>query len=70
MSKLSADVLNENLTEAEWQYVQSIWDTIESLWPQIEAMEKRVNGIAPEKIDAEPIVFSAGTLRWVLSCRL
>lgn len=57
------DVLNENLTEAEWQYVQSIWDTIESLWPQIEAMEKRVNGIAPEKIDAEPIVTSAGALR-------
>ena len=57
------DVLNENLTEAEWQYVQSIWDTIESLWPQIEAMEKRVNGIAPEKIDAEPITTSAGTLR-------
>jgi len=57
------DVLNESLSDAEWQYVQAIWDTIESLWPQIEAMEKRVNGIAPEKIESAPITTSAGVLR-------
>jgi hypothetical protein len=48
------DVLNDNLSMDEWAYVQSIWDTIESLWPEIEAMEKRLNGVAPEKIEATP----------------
>lgn len=57
------DVLNDNLSPDEWSYVQSIWDTIESLWPKIEAMEKRVNGVAPEKVEAEPISTSAGVLR-------
>jgi hypothetical protein len=56
-------VLNENLSAAEWQYVQAIWDTIESLWPKIEAMEKRVNGVAPEKIEATTIETAAGKLR-------
>jgi len=57
------DVLNENLTADEWAYVQAIWDTIDSLWPQIEALEKRVNGIAPEKVDAVPIQTAHGVLR-------
>jgi hypothetical protein len=56
-------VLNENLSAAEWQYVQAIWDTIESLWPKIEAMEKRVNGVAPEKIEATTIETATGKLR-------
>lgn len=55
--------LASNLTEAEWQYVQSVWDTIDSLWPEIEAMEKRINGVAPEKIEARPIETPFGTLR-------
>lgn len=55
--------LASNLTEAEWQYVQSVWDTIDSLWPEIEAMEKRINGVAPEKIEARPVETKFGTLR-------
>jgi hypothetical protein len=56
-------VLNENLSAAEWEYVQATWDTIESLWPKIEAMEKRLNGVAPEKVEPEQIVTSAGVMR-------
>ena len=55
--------LASNLTEAEWQYVQSVWDTIDGLWPEIEAMEKRINGVAPEKIEARPVETPFGTLR-------
>lgn len=55
--------LASNLTEAEWQYVQSVWDTIDSLWPEIEAMEKRINGVAPEKIEARPVETPFGALR-------
>ncbi len=55
-------VLNDNLTADEWQYVQSLWDTIDTLWPRIEAMEKRLNGVAPDKIEALPISTSAGVL--------
>lgn len=61
------EVLNDNLTDAEWGYVQSIWDTIDSLWPKIEAMEKRLNGIAPEKIEAEPFWVGKGATAQRLS---
>ncbi|WP_068092747.1 N-acetyltransferase [Novosphingobium rosa] len=49
------DFLNGTLTKGEWTYVQGVWDTIETLWPQIEAMEKRINGVAPDKV--EPLKF-------------
>ncbi len=56
-------VLANELTQEEWTYVQSVWDTIESLWPQIEAMEKRINGVAPDKIIAQPVETPFGTLK-------
>jgi len=56
-------VLAQELTEAEWNYVQSVWDTIESLWPQIEAMEKRLNGVAPEKIEPRSVETPFGVLK-------
>ncbi len=55
-------VLAQELTQEEWAYVQSVWDTIETLWPQIEAMERRLNGVAPEKIAARPVETPYGTL--------
>jgi len=56
-------VLNRELSAEEWTYVQTVWDTIDSLWPEIEAMEKRLNGVAPEKIEATPVETPFGTLR-------
>lgn len=56
-------VLNRELTADDWRFVQSVWDTIDTLWPEISAMERRVNGVAPEKVEAVPIETSAGTLR-------
>lgn len=56
-------VLNRELTADDWRFVQSVWDTIDTLWPEISAIERRVNGVAPEKVEAVPIETSAGTLR-------
>lgn len=42
--------LTDTLTASEWRFVQGVWDEIDTLWPQIEGLEKRVNGVAPEKI--------------------
>jgi hypothetical protein len=57
------DVLNRELSAEEWGYVQKVWDIIDGLWPEIEAMEKRLNGVAPEKVAARPLETGAGTLR-------
>lgn len=51
------------LNTEEWQFVQGVWDTIETLWPEIEGLERRVNGIAPEKVEPREIVTPSGTLR-------
>lgn len=56
-------VLNRELSPAEWAFVQRTWDIIETLWPEIAAMERRINGIAPDKVKANPIETSGGRLR-------
>lgn len=49
------DAIVDPLTADDWKFVQSIWDFIDSYWPLIEAKEQRVNGIAPEKVAANPV---------------
>ncbi|HEX8579903.1 MAG TPA: hypothetical protein VF655_09960 [Allosphingosinicella sp.] len=56
-------VLNRLMTKEDWDYVQGVWDTIETLWPQIEALEKRLNGIAPEKVEPRAVSTPFGVLR-------
>jgi hypothetical protein len=48
--------LDETLTQEEWQFVQNVWDEIDTLWPQIAEIEKRVNGVAPDKVRARKFV--------------
>ena len=57
------DVLNRELDASEWAYVQGVWDAINELWPEIAAVEKRVNGVAPEKVEPREVVTAGGTLR-------
>lgn len=45
----------DTLDERDWNFVQSVFDFVNSYWPQIEAKEKRVNGIAPDKVQAVAI---------------
>lgn len=56
-------VLDRMLTKADWDYVQGVWDTINELWPHVEAMEKAVNGVAPEKVEALAVETPHGTYR-------
>ncbi|TCM25698.1 hypothetical protein [Novosphingobium sp. ST904] len=48
--------LDQTLTQQEWQFVQNVWDEIDTLWPQISEIEKRVNGVAPDKVRARKFV--------------
>lgn len=44
-------VLARHMTADLWKFVQGSWDLIETLWPRIAEMERRVNGVAPEKVE-------------------
>jgi Large polyvalent protein associated domain 22 len=56
--------LDETLTKEEWQLVQSVWDEIDTLWPEIKAIEKKVNGVAPDKVRARKFnTTTAGQMR-------
>lgn len=57
------EALARELTAEEWAYVQEVWDTIDSLWSDIEALEKRLNGVAPEKVEAVALETPFGTIR-------
>lgn len=57
------DMLNSELTAEEWGYVQKVWDAIDVLWPEIAAVERRVNGVEPEKVEAREVRTNAGVLR-------
>ena len=46
------DAILGTLTKQEWDFVQSMWDYIGSYWSEIEAKEKRVYGVAPERVQA------------------
>jgi hypothetical protein len=55
--------LNDTLTAGEWQFVQGVWDTIGTLWPSIEQLERRVNGVAPEKVEPRAFDTPHGPMR-------
>lgn len=57
------DALNAELSPQEWQFVQKTWDIIDTLWPDIAALERRVNGVEPDKVEARPVMTTAGELR-------
>jgi hypothetical protein len=42
------------LTKQELQFVNGVWEFIDSYWPEIAAKEKRLSGVEPEKVKAEP----------------
>lgn len=55
--------LNAHLAVEEATYVQEVWDTIHELWPETAAMERRVNGVAPDKIAARALNIAGVALR-------
>ncbi len=50
----------DTLDERDWKFVQGVWDHIGSYWQEIEAKEKRVKGVAPERVQASPVMTRFG----------
>lgn len=46
------DEVTKLLNADEAKAVQDIWDLINTLWPEIAELERRVNGVAPPKVEA------------------
>jgi hypothetical protein len=53
----------DDLTAEDWKFVQGVWDHLNSYWPAVEAKEKRVNGIAPPKVESRPVTTKFGEMR-------
>jgi len=53
----------DQLDKRDWDFVQEVWDFIDEYWELIEAKEKRVSGVAPEKVEAMPINTRFGQYR-------
>jgi len=63
-SEAQVEIVLARLMSAEdWAFVQATWDTIDELWPQVAEMERRVNGFAPDKVEAIPVETPFGTFR-------
>lgn len=56
-------VLDRELSAADWQYVQNVWDTLETLWPEIAAMERRINGVEPDRVVSKAFETPHGMVR-------
>jgi len=54
----------ETLSPQELEIVNKVWTLLDEFWPEIAAKEERVNGVAPEKVEAAPFTVKAndGTL--------
>ena len=51
------------LDAKDMEFVQGILDRINTYWPEIKAKQKRVVGIAPEKVEAIPIISQHGIFK-------
>lgn len=49
------DAVLDTLDERDWKFVQDNWDYIDSFWPEISAAERERHGVAPKKVEAEPV---------------
>jgi site-specific DNA-cytosine methylase len=56
-------VFARSMTEADWQFVQSVWDYIDTFWPALAALEKKVKGVVPVKVDAAAVATPFGEFK-------
>ena len=55
--------IDRGLDDTEMAFVQNVWDLIETLWPDIAKLEREVNGVEPEKVEATTLTTRHGTFR-------
>ena len=51
------------LTKDDWDFVQKVWDTVDQLWPDVVTFQKRMGGLAPERVEATPVQTKYGEYR-------
>jgi hypothetical protein len=55
--------IKDALTKEDWQFIQTVWDTVNQLWPDVVEFQKRMGGLAPEKVEAQPVQTKYGEFR-------
>lgn len=53
----------DTLSKQEWDFVQSVWDYLESFRPQIAEKERRLTGVEPQWVEAQPVQTPHGEYR-------
>lgn len=53
-SEKNVDTILSSLSKRDWKVVEQIWEHVDTYWPETKALSERVDGVAPEKVDAEP----------------
>lgn len=56
-------VLDRELSQEDWKFVEKIWIQINSLWPDIARSEREISGVAPEKIEGRAVQTKYGTFQ-------
>lgn len=62
-SEAQVHAIMAKLDRSDMRFVQGVMDHIDSYWPEIRTKQERVTGVAPEKIEALPIVHGTGVYR-------
>lgn len=55
--------IKDALTKEDWRFIQTVWDTVDRLWPDVVEFQKRMGGLAPEKVEATPVQTKHGEFR-------
>jgi hypothetical protein len=55
--------LLDKLDARDWGVVQNIWNYLDSFWPAIAKQEADLNGLPPEKVQADEVITKHGTFR-------
>ena len=53
--------LDKHMSSAEWDFVQGVWDAVGKYGPDISALQRRLTGVSPEMIKAQPVKTRHGT---------
>lgn len=57
-------LIKDSLGKADWDFVQDVWDMLDfELWPLVRDAQKSRTGVAPQKVEATPVVTKFGNYR-------
>ena len=62
MSEAQVQAYLDMMDATDLQFVQGVFDLIETMWPELAEVSRRLTGLVPGKVEAEPIIAAAGTI--------